>query len=69
MPATIGRIVIYKVDSVTELPAVMVAVFGPTCANLRVLTDGPDSPAWKTSVLEGTEPGTWHWPARVGDLR
>lgn len=75
MKLTIGRFVIYKVrdddapelrhNSAKQLPAIVVAVHGDHCANLRILTDGPDSPVWKSSVLEGTEVGTWNWPERV----
>jgi hypothetical protein len=78
MKLTIGRSVIYKVrdddapeirhNSAKELPAIVVATFSVSatiCANLRILTDGPDSPVWKPSVVEGTEAGMWHWPERV----
>jgi hypothetical protein len=32
--------------------------------NGQVLLDGNDT-FWATSVKEGTEPGTWHWPVRT----
>lgn len=46
------------------LPAVIVRVYGDTCVNLRVLTDGPDV-LWRTSVTFGTGPYTWCWPERT----
>lgn len=78
---TLGRVLIYCVhpsdpetirnNHVTELPAVVVRVWSDTCANIKVLTDGP-SDAWKTSVLQDhvdynqpRTPGTWRWPERV----
>jgi hypothetical protein len=36
----------------------------PQC-NLQVLLDGPDT-LWVTSSKQGTKPGTWAWPPRVG---
>lgn len=32
--------------------------------NGQCLLDGNDS-LWVTSIKEGEEPGTWHWPPRV----
>lgn len=67
--------VIYKVSSLdgdhirnqgaTELPAIVVAAHSDTCANLQIFVDGSAGVAWRTSVLQGTEPGSWHWPERV----
>jgi hypothetical protein len=72
----LGRIVLYKVrgddgpqlnhNSPIELPAMVVAIFGSgsgdTHANLKIFTDGPGAPVWKTRVMLGDAPGTWHWP-------
>jgi hypothetical protein len=44
-------------------PAVAVAVWSATCANLQVILDGNDT-YWATSRNEGTLPGNWAWPAR-----
>lgn len=70
MKPTIGRIVIYELagsefnnNGATEAPAMVVRVFDDGKVNLKVLADGPGD-AWRTSVIEGTAPGTWHWPAR-----
>jgi hypothetical protein len=46
-----------------ELPAVVVNVWGESCINLRVICDGKLD-MWKTSITEGTTPGTWHWPVK-----
>lgn len=78
MKPTIGRIVVYILpkdpvvsgpsartnNGALEAAAVVVRVFDDGKINLKVQLDGPDTP-WVTSVLEGTEPGTWHWPPRV----
>jgi hypothetical protein len=55
------------VNAGDKLPAVIVRTWGSTsesAVNLRVLTDGPDAPIWKTSVLPGDEQGRWNWPPR-----
>ena len=66
-------------DGTLALPAVIVFVWGPTCVNLQVFTDGcnsedsdsenPSSTKWVTSVSldESAAPAlrTWHWPART----
>lgn len=44
------------------VPAVVVRVW-PTGINAQAYLDGADS-LWLTSRPEGTEPGTWAWPAR-----
>lgn len=44
-------------------PAVSVRVWSPGMVNLQVMLDGTDV-YWATSRHEGTEPGTWAWPAR-----
>ena len=73
MKPTIGRIVIYQVSEndppeirnnhAKFLPAIVVASWSDTCANLKILTDGPVD-GWKTSVVHGYAPGQWQWPTR-----
>jgi hypothetical protein len=46
------------------VPVIVTAVWIDTCVNGQALLDGNDS-LWVTSRMEGTEPGTWRWPARV----
>lgn len=49
-------------------PAMVVRMFGNASGdlvNLQVHLDGNDT-YWATSRPEGTEPGTWAWPERVG---
>lgn len=68
--ASLGDLVIYHVsetdepntrhNNANELPAIVVAVFGPGYANLKLVTDGPTN-TWKTSVPEGLGPGTWRF--------
>jgi len=45
------------------LPGVIVADWGDAdpnaCVNISVTTDGNVTPLWKTSVYEGTAPGTY----------
>jgi hypothetical protein len=41
-----------------HLPAIVVAVWSPTCLNLRVIGDG-NYFAWKTSIANGTTESTW----------
>ena len=82
MKPTIGRIVHFVQkkpagygDALVHLPAIIVGVWGDTCVNLQVFTDGTNSDAdetnrvkWVTSAtLDETEtpqPRTWHWPER-----
>ena len=45
------------------LPAVVVAVWGESCVNLRVIADG-NLDIWKTSVLHGDQQGQWSWPLK-----
>jgi hypothetical protein len=64
----VGDIVLYTVAESDEpntrhngaviLPAVVTAVWGPSCANLKIMTDGPVN-TWKTSALRGSGPGNW----------
>jgi hypothetical protein len=80
MKPTIGRIVHYVQkrpswygDTLVHLPAIIVAVWGDTCVNLEVFTDGTNSDAEETSRVkwitsanlnetETPQPCTWHWP-------
>ncbi len=77
MKPTIGRIVHYLLRegrSAGELrPAIIVRVWpdghgAENTVQLRVFLDGSNDAGaesdWATSVHEGTEPGTWQWPAR-----
>ena len=86
MKPTIGRIVHFVQkkpagygDALVHLPAIIVAVWGDTCVNLHVFTDGTNSDAdepnrvkWVPSApLDETEtpqPHTWHWPERVEEV-
>jgi hypothetical protein len=83
MKPSIGRIVHFVQkkpagygDALVHLPAIIVAVWGDTCVNLQVFTDGTNSDSeetnrvkWVTSVsLDETEipqVRTWHWPEQV----
>ena len=49
------------VEQGQEVPAMIVAVWGEACVNLKLLLDGNDS-HWVTSTNEGTGEGCWHWP-------
>ena len=80
MKATIGRIVHFVQkkpagygEALVHLPAIIVAVWGESCVNLQVFTDGTNSDEqttvpvkWMTSVSldegENPQPRTWHWP-------
>lgn len=88
MKPTIGRIVhfvqfkpvAFGDKQFVHLPAIVTAVWGDTCVNLQVFTDGfnsepelgenlsPTAIKWVTSVTldEGASPAarTWHWPER-----
>ena len=86
MKPTIGRIVHYVQEkpahyqpkegprALCHLPAIITAVWGDTCVNLQVFTDGTNSHpdgtmgvVWETSrTLDeaGTQVGSWHWPER-----
>lgn len=44
-----------------ELPAMIVAVWGPTVVNLKVFLDGHGD-IWVTSATLGDDPGQWNWP-------
>jgi hypothetical protein len=73
MKPSIGRIVIYTLPAGSTLanngapdaPATVVRVFDDSGkVNLKVHLDGP-ADHWATSIEEGTDLGTWQWPARV----
>lgn len=83
MKPSIGRIVHFVQkkpvgygDALVHLPALIVAVWGESCVNLKVFTDGTNSDEqdmasvkWITSVSldasEAPQPRTWHWPEQV----
>jgi hypothetical protein len=82
MKPTIGRIVHFVQkkpsgypEGIVHLPAIITAVWGETCVNLQVFTDGTNSDEqnmapvkWVTSASldasEAPQPRTWHWPER-----
>ncbi len=89
MKPTIGRIVHYVQEKpaqyqpadgpklMVHLPAIITAVWGDTCVNLQVFTDGSNSEIdgtnfrcckWVTSVSldDSADPKarSWHWPER-----
>ena len=45
-----------------QLPAMIVAVWGPECVNLKVTNDGNVADLWVTSATCGNQPGQWEWP-------
>ncbi len=90
MKPSIGRIVHYVQEKPPQyqptdgpkqfvhLPAIVTAVWGDTCVNLMVFTDGSNSEVdgtnfrcckWVTSATldeaETPQPRTWHWPEKV----
>lgn len=89
MKPTIGRIVHFVQanpfangpDKFVHLPAIVTAVWGDTCVNIQVFTDGfnsepalgenlsPTAIKWVTSVTlddsEAPQGRTWHWPEKV----
>lgn len=48
----------------TELPAIIVAAWGPTTVNLQVFVDGHIKTMWVTSAIQGDTEGQWNWPKR-----
>lgn len=44
-----------------QLPAIIVAVWGENCVNLKVITDG-NLDLWVTSAIQGDQPMNWNWP-------
>jgi len=81
MVPTLGRTVLYtfpvgiplghelEAGQSQTVPAVVVAVWSPTCVNLRVFQDGSAVPLWVTSVSHreaaDLDAGFWVWPPRV----
>jgi hypothetical protein len=71
MKPTIGRVVIFNMpeylknsvygNKQEQLPAIIVAVWGETTVNLKVITDGQND-LWATSVSQGDGPNQWNWP-------
>ena len=51
-------------DTPVASPAIIVAVWSPTCVNLRVFVDDATNPPWVTSSVRGDEPGQWNFPVR-----
>lgn len=47
-----------------KLPAIVVAVWGEECVNLKVICDG-NLEIWATSVTLGDNPYNWNWPERT----
>lgn len=50
-----------------QAPAVVTCVFSDTCVNARIFGDGPNGSVWVTSVVRGTGPREWDWPARIAE--
>lgn len=84
MKPTIGRIVHFVQkkpagygEGFVHLPAMIVGVWGDTCVNLQVFTDGSNSEGgdysavstkWVTSATQdetASQPRTWHWPELI----
>ena len=83
MKPSIGRIVNYVQpkppqygEGVIHLAAIITAVWGDTCVNLQVFTDGTNSDdqnmnpvKWVTSASlddsQSPQARTWHWPEKV----
>ena len=70
MEPTIGSVVIYhcseeqkeKMNNYQDFaPAIVTAVWGDTCVNLKVLLDGTEN-LWVTSAQLGDEEYQWNWP-------
>jgi hypothetical protein len=77
---SLGRIVHYVLPEGPHAgdhrPAIVVRVWGDTCVNLQVFTDGDNdfndsdptqNVLWVTSATldpEGKAPRSWHWPER-----
>ena len=47
-----------------HVPMIVTIAWPENNVNGQVFLDGNDS-LWRTSVKEGSTPGTWHWPERV----
>lgn len=71
MTPTVGRIVNYVLPNGAIRPAIVVRVWDDGRLQLQQFTDQtndgePLGIVWRTSVVEGCEPGQWHWPVREG---
>lgn len=75
MNLSVGRTVHYILSNGEHRPAIVTRVWSPTCGQLVVFTDLPndandvpgevvDLVEYRSSVVEGTAPHTWHWPER-----
>lgn len=75
MQPTIGRIVSFKISQEEIRPAIIVRVWSDTCVQLQIFIDGTNDRnkgfnieeqlrgiAWRTSVVQGDDPGQWQWP-------
>jgi hypothetical protein len=68
VPATIGRIVIYRISGTLDLPAIVTAVEEGTQALSLTVFQANGSPLNRYNVpraAEQPEENTWHWPERV----
>jgi hypothetical protein len=71
---SLGRVVIYTLtdrdkelianNGADQCPATIARVWSDTCVNLKLQNDGDGAP-WKTSILQGDQPGQWSWPKFV----
>jgi hypothetical protein len=70
MKPSIGRIVIFHCDETQrekmnnfqpDAPAVITAVWGDECVNLKILLDGENT-LYMTSSTLGTGERQWSWP-------
>lgn len=54
---------INPLSTLQHLPAIVIVPWSELTVNAQVLLDGA-TVLWKTSITQGTVPGTWHWPER-----
>jgi hypothetical protein len=47
-------------NSPEKLPAIIVAVWGSNCVNLKVICDGLQN-MWVTSAIQGNGEREWNW--------
>lgn len=73
MKPSIGRIVHFQLNEGQReklnnyqptAPAIITAVWGDECVNLKVLLDG-ETNLWVTSAMKGTGENQWDWPVIV----
>lgn len=57
-----------RIDAGELLPAIIVHDWGKGCVNLQVFVDGPAGTKYRTSVVEGSEPGDWSWPLLIFEV-